>query len=907
MLLSTRARPYVCPPCQLRNGRLFLATVSSRPTLRFHRANLSTSRIPRNRNEDLSIREQADEGLATSSASDLPQIINDRQGEVDSNDLGELDSDVQFSHGRIIRKNGVRPAKPLLTSDFLPPGSRHYATTAQQGIELSERQQQHLNAIHNLRQKLSKSLDGIPAIQKDPSKVDGLPIDDVLKALSKDGQSPRQQQIIARLQSQFPGQPYGKVRDDLDFVSPHRDPKLRTVTDPKAKDVLVRLGVLTDTSPSIQDVMKDVAPSKTSRKGTAAGEPSKSRDKYRQSLASMVAPPQTTPKSFTRPAKPETKQPTFPLRIPKGNSQTLAAKDLVLSTVPTEVVQKLPQLSFDLSRVLFNPGVYHLQDPRSRVYNFDPYLEQLLPVSEFKFEELNPYQTSSEDDTLLQLAKDHGKRYVGSSSSMTSILSQFHFLLSSFRPLNFQNLTRGFAEGQNIQTSTTIISRSPTAIFLRYRDGVYAVDADKEYDEPNVLMSFGHLMEKLLTSEKEEFEKWKRTNSTAGTGPLLNSPEAFHYSEQGRFLLRSQLDAHDPRLPGTGYFDLKTRAVVGIRMNIREHEAGIGYQIKERFGTWESYEREYYDMARSTFLKYSLQARMGNMDGIFVAYHNITRMFGFQYIPLSEMDSVLHGQEDPCLGDQEFRYSIKFMEEIFNMATEKYPQKSLRIHFETREGTLTETKPYMNIFIEPMSEEDIQKVQESQKDQFEDFERRILHGEDPGPIVDVEGEMDEGVTEQEDGGRDEEKEASSLPVNTTMPMPTGTSSTAANTAFLDAILNTKAALTRPTPETREVMALKLTTQTKINERTEQAPKLIGPTARWTIDYTLERRSDEQAGKLYRQCRNRRSSALKTVTSRSSDNYYTRTIQQMSEKGAEWRKKQDELDAQREPVMLYSNR
>lgn len=40
-------------------------------------------------------------------------------------------------------------------------------------------------------------------------------------------------------------------------------------------------------------------------------------------------------------------------------------------------------------------------------------------------------------------------------------------------------------------------------------------------------------------------------------------------------------------------------------------------------------------MTRSAFLKYSMQVRIGNMDGIFVAYHNTARIFGFQYISLS--------------------------------------------------------------------------------------------------------------------------------------------------------------------------------------------------------------------------------------------------------------------------------
>ena len=38
--------------------------------------------------------------------------------------------------------------------------------------------------------------------------------------------------------------------------------------------------------------------------------------------------------------------------------------------------------------------------------------------------------------------------------------------------------------------------------------------------------------------------------------------------------MRSQLDCQDSRLPGTGVFDLKTRACVTIRMDILNHEVG---------------------------------------------------------------------------------------------------------------------------------------------------------------------------------------------------------------------------------------------------------------------------------------------------------------------------------------------
>ena len=36
--------------------------------------------------------------------------------------------------------------------------------------------------------------------------------------------------------------------------------------------------------------------------------------------------------------------------------------------------------------------------------------------------------------------------------------------------------------------------------------------------------------------------------------------------------MRSQLDCWDPRLPGSGYFDIKTRAVVAIRRDLKNYQ-----------------------------------------------------------------------------------------------------------------------------------------------------------------------------------------------------------------------------------------------------------------------------------------------------------------------------------------------
>lgn len=382
-----------------------------------------------------------------------------------------------------------------------------------------------------------------------------------------------------------------------------------------------------------------------------------------------------------------------------------------------------------------SPGVYQLQDQRSRVFNFDPYLQTIMPVAEFKFEALKAYITSSKDQTLKSIAEKHGKRYRGSSSSMTAVLSHFHFLLSRFRKVNLRMLSKGFPD-KGLDTFT-IWQRIPAAIFLMKRDGSYAIDADKEFDNGTILSHLGKAMEKLLTLDTKDYERYRKSNPEKVPTAETEAPESFHYSTLGDLLMRSQLDAHDYRLPGSGMFDLKTRAVVSIRMDARNHHNGLGYEIQSSQGEWESYEREYYDMIRSAFLKYSLQVRMGRMDGIFVAFHNVERIFGFQYISLAEMDVALHGQLNTIIGDEEFKLSLGLLNQILDRATEKFPDsvswfpvkyvptltvKSLRLHFEAREGPST----YMYIFAEPVTDDQAEEIQSTNAATMREFEQTLF-------------------------------------------------------------------------------------------------------------------------------------------------------------------------------------
>lgn len=293
---------------------------------------------------------------------------------------------------------------------------------------------------------------------------------------------------------------------------------------------------------------------------------------------------------------------------------------------------KPPRLASGLDRVLYQPVTLHpLRDSRSGVYNFDSSLEKITPDYLELKENFHGFVTPYKDQKLSQLAQKFGRKYVSSTSSMTSTLSHMHFLLSNFRPLNIVNspISNHFPQ-KNCRFTQG--AQFPATIILRKLGGnVKSIDSDRSLDREIILSVLGHSLEEFLTEKTAKQE------------------ESYHYSKVDEFILRSQLDAYDSKLPGTGVFDLKTRAVAAVRHDlsyVEKNNNHTGYEIDKVYGEFESLEREFFELIRSTLLKYSLQARIGKMDGIFVAYHNISRMFGFQYLPLDEIDYIIHSSYD---------------------------------------------------------------------------------------------------------------------------------------------------------------------------------------------------------------------------------------------------------------------
>ncbi|KAL5032479.1 hypothetical protein BDV3_001041 [Batrachochytrium dendrobatidis] len=359
---------------------------------------------------------------------------------------------------------------------------------------------------------------------------------------------------------------------------------------------------------------------------------------------------------------------------PTVESATLESSDFKLTKLDVGA-KSPPRLKHGLERVLFSPGPVFLQDPRTGVFNFDKTLNTIPAVESFDYSKLNPYTIASKDKVLKKMAIKYKRKYYASTSSITSVLSKLILSITGMRPVNLDRLSIPFIEKSALHTK---FSCGPTGIVLKYSDGVYGIDHYKPSEETrNVLMQLGHVLEAMLCEDKKSFKRLLKTDN-ASTDITL-SPSTYSYSLAENFLMRAQLDCQHPDLPNKS-FDIKTRATAAIRFNSNDYQSHTGYKIRKLTGVYESFEREYFDMLRSTFLKYSLQVRIGKMDGIFVSYHNTASIYGFQYIPLEQMDEDLFGNS--TFADDSFAFSVKLFNRLLDIATARFPKRDLKIIFD---------------------------------------------------------------------------------------------------------------------------------------------------------------------------------------------------------------------------------
>ena len=95
---------------------------------------------------------------------------------------------------------------------------------------------------------------------------------------------------------------------------------------------------------------------------------------------------------------------------------SISAKDVVIEKVTPLREVAVASLAHGLERVLFNPGIHWLQDPRSGHYNFPKQVQTVMPKEDFNFQALPRFIRPSADSNLRELLKKTGKTFAGSTS-----------------------------------------------------------------------------------------------------------------------------------------------------------------------------------------------------------------------------------------------------------------------------------------------------------------------------------------------------------------------------------------------------------------------------------------------------------------------------------------------------------
>ncbi|KAI8894525.1 mitochondrial protein Pet127-domain-containing protein [Globomyces pollinis-pini] len=398
----------------------------------------------------------------------------------------------------------------------------------------------------------------------------------------------------------------------------------------------------------------------------------------------------TSKTSFKKETKNELENWKFKLTANQINNQIIQQPNFIYP----------PRLSHQLDSILFEKKPQFVIDPSSQKSNFTDFVNQIPNVQDFDFTKIPPYKVASTDSKLLEYTKSSQSKYYSSTSSIVNILSQLDILITNRKSMSKQSFIPTIQESLNFRISRYSISGSLNT--LKYQDGVYAIDKAPDDDQRyNVLQDLGHVIELLLTMPTSTFRKtFVKNDVTYDKDMISNQRESFNYRKIGDFLLRSQLDAYHPDI---GIFDLKSRASLPIRMDVENYKESIHYDIYQHSGLVESFEREYHGLLTNSFLKFNLQARIGDMHGMFLGYHNTEKFFGFQYIPLSEMDNALY--TNTITAETTFSLSIGLLQHILDLAVDALPKQDLQLFIEPVYNN------YTNVYVTSLDNESLEPLQ----------------------------------------------------------------------------------------------------------------------------------------------------------------------------------------------------
>lgn len=334
---------------------------------------------------------------------------------------------------------------------------------------------------------------------------------------------------------------------------------------------------------------------------------------------------------------------------------------------------RTPRLVEPIRPVLQRPGPQPARD-----LAIPATLSAIEHITQVNFTALPAFVKPSADRRLLERTVAARCAIGCSTSSITSALANVFFAVGAHRPVDTSYLSSAF---RRLPKSMTTSTRAPSSIMVHRVGDAWIMDHLSTPASParRILMDLGKSLEHKLTMEHDDYVKLVLKNASqveTKDSRFETWFESFAFTQIGTIMVRSQLDCSDPDLPGPHQtFDLKTRAVLPIRHNLATYEQHLEYDLESMEGEFNSYvlcpcrlarsgltvlscrfEREVYDLSRTVMLKYSMQVRLGRMNGVLVAYHNTNRFFGYGRAT-APLAAVYNDLSEPATGLSTYRWS----------------------------------------------------------------------------------------------------------------------------------------------------------------------------------------------------------------------------------------------------------
>lgn len=272
-----------------------------------------------------------------------------------------------------------------------------------------------------------------------------------------------------------------------------------------------------------------------------------------------------------------------------------------------------------------------------------------------------PYKKPSNDSALLDFAKAVNGKYIMSTSTISLALTQLYYLTSNFQNPMMNSISENLCA---LSKKFMISQRKPvTKLVRKIGTNLYAMDSDSEpfASRMEILLFLGKVLEKMYTMERDEFNESmvKRFMDPSNQTMLEDDHHRFMFVNN-EICLRSQIDCMSTLPDGQKIvYEIKSRAIAPMRYHLDRYFDYFDYHLKSLNGFHSSFEREYYDLIRSAFLKYFFQLKIGRMDGALIGYHNTKTHFGFDYLPLSSIEKSLFG--DSFKADRMFTFLNKML------------------------------------------------------------------------------------------------------------------------------------------------------------------------------------------------------------------------------------------------------